>query len=388
MRHPSETSLPYPSFTRFVQYVIVAPGHRRRKRNHTTRRGAPGLSPPHRVYTQTTNNTMSRHDASSSTTSTAASPSALETPRFPLLDLTSRFQDYMSTTTTAPTTTTTPTDQRRPTPHPTIPTTTYNTTHLPARLLSDLLAASAAGLTVSPIISIIDRAIMENASNTAPLLTSVRTSLASLLSAPHRFLAAAPFRLIFCLYTGTYLAANALDTASATLHNAPATSVTAGPAKFAATSAANISLCLYKDARFTRMFGVAAAVPRAVPAPTYALFAARDCLTVAASFNIPPLLAPVLPLSRRAEAYMSRASAAQFLAPAAVQLLSTPLHLLGLDLYNRPGAGVAGVDGRAARVWRDWGKSVAARVCRIVPAFGVGGVVNAGVRRRLMARVE
>jgi len=84
---------------------------------------------------------------------------------------------------------------------------------------------------------------------------------------------------------------------------------------------------------------------------------------------------------------MSAASAAQFVTPAAVQIFSTPLHLLGLDLYNRPGAGWRGADGRTSRVVRDWAKSALARMGRIIPAFGVGGVVNTKVRRNLMEKL-
>lgn len=71
------------------------------------------------------------------------------------------------------------------------------------------------------------------------------------------------------------------------------------------------------------------------------------------------------------------------LAPAAIQLLSTPLHLWGLDLYNRPQGG-----GRLAKVARNWFGSSLARMCRVIPAFGVGGVVNGRVRKELMGRLE
>jgi len=127
-----------------------------------------------------------------------------------------------------------------------------------------------------------------------------------------------------------------------------------------------------------------------VPLPTFALFTVRDCLTIFASFNLPPLLAPRFEaqMSEGLQKYVSSASAAQFITPAAVQIVSTPLHLLGLDLYNRPGVAVGGMDGRAARVLRDWGMSAVARICRIVPAFGVGGVVNTKVRKGLMGKLE
>ena len=109
-------------------------------------------------------------------------------------------------------------------------------------------------------------------------------------------------------------------------------------------------------------------------------------MTIFASFNLPPLIAPSIPLSEAAEQYMSRVTAAQFLAPASVQLLSTPLHLMGLDLYNRNG-GTPFMD-RLRKVRKDWLMSSLARMARIVPAFGVGGVVNTSVRANLMKRLE
>lgn len=76
---------------------------------------------------------------------------------------------------------------------------------------------------------------------------------------------------------------------------------------------------------------------------------------------------------------------AQFVAPAAMQILSTPMHLLGLDFYNRTGLPFRE---RWALVRRAWATSCLARMGRIVPAFGVGGVVNTGLRRNLMGRLE
>ena len=150
-----------------------------------------------------------------------------------------------------------------------------------------------------------------------------------------------------------------------------------------------MSLCLFKDSQFAKMFGppptsIAGTAARSVPKISYALFAVRDSLTIFASFNLPPLVAPLLPLSQEVEKQVSRASVAQFLAPAGIQLLSTPLHLWGLDLYNRPmGNGVPWM-ARMRKVSRDWLGSSFARMARIIPAFGVGGVVNASVRKRMI----
>ncbi|CAM1511691.1 Fc.00g092040.m01.CDS01 [Cosmosporella sp. VM-42] len=229
---------------------------------------------------------------------------------------------------------------------------------------------------------------MENASGRSPLRASLKSSFLNLLTRPHSLLLSKPFALIFLLYGSTYLTANAVDTASSTFANKPASSVTAGTTKFAASSATNIGICIYKDQVFVKMFGPVGVVPRPIPMGSYGLFAIRDCMTIFASFNIPPLLAPYLNnhLSSSIQKHVSGLSTAQFLAPAAVQLISTPLHLLGLDLYNRPT--VASLGERWEMVRKNWTVSAAARICRIVPAFGVGGVVNMKVRRGLMERLE
>lgn len=240
---------------------------------------------------------------------------------------------------------------------------------------------------------------MENASGSSPsIVASLRTSFTSLLQHPLRTLASRPVGLVFLLYGGTYMTANALDTASSAASSAPARTTTSGTAKFAASSLANVSLCVYKDQAFVKLFrapgaaAAAAAAPRPVPLPCYAIFALRDCMTIFASFNVPPRLAPYIDAYTTQSARVSGLTAAQFLAPAAVQLASTPLHLLGLDLYNRPAAaaGAAGVSWRErwAAIRSGWLPSCAARIGRIVPAFGVGGVVNYKVRQGLMEKLE
>lgn len=243
---------------------------------------------------------------------------------------------------------------------------------------------------------------MENASGRASLSASIRSSFRTLLLSPRSILFSKPCALIFLLYGGTYLTANTIDTFTSTARNLPARHTTSGTTKFAASSAANIGVCIYKDQVFVRMFGPPGVVPRPVPLPSYALFAIRDCMTIFASFNVPPLLAPYLDSKMSAEMRrrVSGLSTAQFVAPAAVQLFSTPLHLLGLDLYNRPNGANGGASGSAASrgvvSWADrwqlirsnWAISVVARICRIVPAFGVGGVVNTKVRQNLMSKLE
>jgi hypothetical protein len=228
---------------------------------------------------------------------------------------------------------------------------------------------------------------MQNASGQTTLKNSLKTSLMNFLLRPHNLIFSKPFGLIWMLYGGTYLTANTLDTLTSTVQNKSAALVTSGTAKFAASSTANIGLCLFKDQAFARLFGPGGP-PRPVPLPSYALFTLRDCMTIFASFNLPPLLGPIISrnMSQEIQKRLSGQTIAQFLAPATIQIFSTPLHLLGLDLYNRE-KGLTWGD-RWRIVKKNWGVSAVARMCRIVPAFGVGGVVNGKLRQKLMGRLE
>ena len=212
---------------------------------------------------------------------------------------------------------------------------------------------------------------------------------------PHGFLLSRPFLLIFSLYFSTYATANGIDTLTSTIENKKADTVSSGPTKFAATSAVNMSMCVYKDSQFARIFGNSAAPATKIPKLSYALFACRDSLTIFASFNLPTIIAPRLAelppsiknrFSRILSTDSGRANTAQFLAPAAMQVFSTPLHLLGLDLFNRQGQ--LGFGERALQVTKNWAVCSFARMGRIVPAFGVGGVVNSQMRGKLIGHDE
>ena len=157
----------------------------------------------------------------------------------------------------------------------------------------------------------------------------------------------------------------------------------------------NISVAVYKDSQFARMFGNPSSPAAAIPKISLALFAIRDSMTIFASFNLPSIVAPKLAelppsvrerFSRILSTESGRMNTAQFLTPAAMQIASTPLHLLGLDLFNRQGK--LSTAQRLGRVTRDWAVAAGARMGRIIPAYGVGGVVNAKVRRDFMQRLE
>jgi hypothetical protein len=96
-------------------------------------------------------------------------------------------------------------------------------------------------------------------------------------------------------------------------------------------------------------------------------------------------MAKVRPFSYLIGSESSGLKTAQILSPAFCQFVTTPIHLLGLDLHNRQHK--LGVLERVQIIRRDVFVAIPLRMLRIVPAFGIGNVVNISVRRSLMEKV-
>jgi hypothetical protein len=78
---------------------------------------------------------------------------------------------------------------------------------------------------------------------------------------------------------------------------------------------------------------------------------------------------------------------AQLVTPVAAQLIAGPLHYVGLDCYNRPltkqggyGSLASQLTERARFLYRGVGTVVGARMARILPGYGIGGVWNTRLR--------
>ncbi|CAO3673224.1 unnamed protein product [Umbelopsis ramanniana] len=236
----------------------------------------------------------------------------------------------------------------------------------------DMVAAGSSSFAVSPFIAIVDRSIIENTNGKTPLGQGLKQGFATFFSQPLKFITTRQFRLVYAIYFSTYLTANVIDTSCEHLSR---DKTQTSAAKFVGTTAVNMSACIYKDRAFTRMFGTVATKP--LPALSYLLFAARDSLTIAASFNAPPIVSQWIQTEGILNSTKASDAISQLACPAIMQVLSTPLHLLGLDLYNNASATTGQ---RFSLIRREYVKSVLARVGRIAPAFGIGGVGNNYVR--------
>lgn len=238
-----------------------------------------------------------------------------------------------------------------------------------ARIFIESVAACISALSVSPAISIIDKAIVSNASGVETLGAGIYNGVKTMITRPIYFLKQPSFVFIFGVYSGTYVVANSIE---AICERSKRSSFYP---KFIGSSVANVTLSVLKDKAFASMFGKGP--PRPLPALSYALFAARDSSTILASFSLPGLISVKL----QKDQFWSKGTAdttAQLFTPVAMQILSTPLFLNGLDLYNRS---VATTAERISFVKTEYFKTVLARMARIFPAYGVGGVINKYFRK-------
>ncbi|KAL4893810.1 hypothetical protein BDV59DRAFT_177226 [Aspergillus ambiguus] len=267
-------------------------------------------------------------------------------------------------------------------------------------LTADALVAAGSAALVTPAVMILDRLVVEKSSHNQPLLPAFRRHLWLSITQPATFLTSRPSLLVWSLYTATFATANATETLLGEvfphIDHALATTST-----FLSTFVVNSSVGIWKDVRFAQLFGQnhnsslnktptasPTTPPPASPAPptskilrsarsfrlgTYSAFLIRDALTIFGSFSLPAMVSASIPDSVASREYL-KILLAQLAIPASIQLISTPIHLLGLDLYNRPMA--LSARDRSSRVSRDWIGASLLRMCRIIPAFGLGGFAN------------
>ncbi|KAL2809273.1 hypothetical protein BJX63DRAFT_423954 [Aspergillus granulosus] len=255
-----------------------------------------------------------------------------------------------------------------------------SSSEIPRRLAGDLCAAIASATLVTPTVTIIDRAIVEQTSLGQSLLRGLRTHTLAALRYPARFVFSAPFRIIWTLYAATYTVANSTDTIGHAL-KLPAT----GMITFVSTTLVNVPTAVWKDVRFAQIYGTTKNACESVRVPSAhsrsfmrgatAIFLLRDCVTIFGCFTLAPRLAEAIPESNSLAAHPNvKPVITQLTVPMLTQLVATPLHLLGLDLYMRQYP--MPLAERLVQSQRYLASTTVVRCMRILPAFGFGGVAN------------
>ncbi|BCR84102.1 uncharacterized protein ACHE_11504S [Aspergillus chevalieri] len=289
-------------------------------------------------------------------------------------------------------------------------------------LAADTLVAAGSATLITPAVMIFDRLVVEKSSYNQPLLPAFRRHLWYSITQPATFLTSRPSLLVWSLYAATFATANVSETIFSQVFPQIDHAI-AGTTTFVSTFLVNSSVGIWKDVKFAELFGhnnsnnttatttakaatnassstanqaksvpggapaskIVRSVSRSIPMATYSAFLLRDGLTIFGSFSLPAMASAWIPDSIASREYL-KILIAQLGIPASIQLISTPIHLFGLDLYNRQSP--LPLKDRLNRVSRDWIGASLIRMCRIIPAFGLGGFVNAEGRAFLQQQLD
>lgn len=239
-----------------------------------------------------------------------------------------------------------------------------------------LVSGACAAVAVAPFLMCVDRGVVMAAAGAAPggsLFRAIGGAASEFLVKPKVAFTSPALWMVAGVYGGTYFAKNVSDVA---IERFQVKEPMGGLGKFTAVTATNMWSSILKDAAFARLFGVAAAAtnaaPPVVPLASYALFAARDCLTIGGAFFVPDMMRDALVASGRV-GDAAAGTTSQLVSPPLMQVVCTPMHLLALNLVNAKGASVAA---RVATVRQSTPAALLARSLRMLPAYGIGGILN------------
>jgi hypothetical protein len=240
------------------------------------------------------------------------------------------------------------------------------------RIPKELGCAFTASALVSPIVSIMDKAMVHEITGIRAFMASMRDASKEMINTPNLFFRGLSFRLTLIVYFGTYSVANCSE--AALDYYKIREEEKRKQLKVSAASTANVSLLAWRDSVFAREFsgGGNSKMQGKTPMRTLSLFAIRDLGTMAATFYAAPKVAKWLIQEHDVNREVANLSMALAI-PVVTQFLTAPFHIHAMDYYARP---TASVSDWFLRVQQEFTKISFARGLRILPAFGIGSYSN------------
>lgn len=231
-------------------------------------------------------------------------------------------------------------------------------------------------VSVVPVVMAVDKAVTQSAAGMS-LGQALRVVIRDMARKPRAV--AVPFGMVMGVYTLTYGANNAVDVMS---ERYSFDSSTQQSMKLFGATGAYTTSSILKDVAFAKMFSKASEaakeVKRAVPATTYGTFLFRDALIIGAGFILPAMVAGGIQKATDMDKQKAE-KIAQLATPCGMQIAITPIHLLGLNLYNTPAATPVQ---RFRAVCKQYPEATGVRMLRFLWAYGVGGIVNKELTQR------
>jgi hypothetical protein len=146
----------------------------------------------------------------------------------------------------------------------------------------------------------------------------------------------------------------------------------------------NSGASMMKDRAYAQMFGSSTTTTNiSFPKSSYVFWALRDLSVIGSSFILPDLAATKLSRDHGIDKTVAL-SYCQLTLPVMTQIIAGPFHFLGLDVYNRnldhlPNSRMV-IKDRLVKLSQCFTPVVLARMARIAPGYGIGGVYNTKLR--------
>lgn len=273
------------------------------------------------------------------------------------------------------------------------------------KLAGDAAVATGVTFFMSPFASIIDAAITQRASTGQSLMNAGRNTVRSILQNPVSYAKSPAFLCVWTVYASTYTTANWIKTLTEyhqehsssdkqiTTNNGNTTNSSSSSLSqmsiVLGTLSVNTTTSLWKDRAFAQMYAAKPAMTQAatkMPLASYGFWLSRDLIGIGSSFVLPDMIVEKFSSpDATKEERENLQSWSQFFVPICTQFVAGPFHLLGLDVFNRPMNDMplrhrlmehsrCVIDGYSA--------VVGARIARIIPAYGFGGVFNTKFRNQ------
>jgi len=174
---------------------------------------------------------------------------------------------------------------------------------------------------------VIDRSVTQFANGSAPSLRKAMASgVRNVFRSPVTCFMGLDNRAVFGVYGMTYATKNGVN------ESCKEYGIDAQWPIFFSTVVVNGGLGIMKDKYLAKMFGSGGVN---FPLASYIAFLTRDAWLIGTSFVGAPLVGPIVEDYTGLSTVVSDCIA-QICVPACGQLVATPIHLAGLDFYNRP----------------------------------------------------
>ena len=265
----------------------------------------------------------------------------------------------------------------------------------PSIALTSVAVGLFSPILVSPIVAIVDGAIINSVNGDGtPIFKGIANGFKELCGRPHKFFASYKWQRLtfYCwlVYGGTYASGNLIQAYDEASHTHKES---AKMRKVLLTSVVNMGLTAFvKDPAIVRLMqklsesGEVNKASLKPPRPMWwlprGLFCFRDFITMFAAFYVADSVGEWL--MYKGEGQISPQWARRmgtFGVPVGLQTVSTPIHLLALNLVEMPQASLM-VHGAVIR--EKYFQACTSRMARIFPAIGLGSNLNNEARDRAL----